>query len=100
MAQSTKPSMKLWALRPKDPLEPPFHFAGVPALMIVAAPDAKQARAIAASNDTAMVPAGFAMRGEERVAVEAHSPWTDDGATSCVELAPNEAGVIARDMGA
>lgn len=99
-ARDAKLAMKLWVLKPTDRLAPPFHFAGVPMLMVVAAESEGRARALAAGNDPSMVPDGFATVDDKRVAVPAHSPWTDMGATSCEELTPTASGVIARDLSA
>lgn len=73
--KSEKPALKLWLLEPRDPMEPPFHFHGVPAKIIVAAENAVAARNLAASQP------GW-------------DAWKDAMAT-CHELQPKVAGVIA-----
>jgi hypothetical protein len=81
--RTTTRAMKLWVLRPKDRNEPPFHFANVPQIVIVAAESKDEARRIAAGDGTPNSEA-----------------WGDENLASCEELRPDAAGVIARDMSA
>lgn len=107
---------KVWVLRAKDRNAEPFHFVGVPPAMVVVAADEEAARRMAAASHPAMAPAGFAMReaplpegapepkpddpprAMERVAVAAHSPWTDEDLVSCEEIDLTNPTVVARDM--
>ena len=76
-----RPALTLYRLTPKDRQEPPFHFAGVAQLFIVAALSERQARMFAADGDA--LGAGA---------------WLNDAKTDCVEFAPTEAGIVARDI--
>lgn len=91
--------MKVWMLRPKDPMEPPFHFVGVPQAIAVLAAGAKAARAQAARSGPEMAPAGLMVRdGRPTVTVEERSPWLDPDLTSCEEADMTEPCVLARAM--
>jgi hypothetical protein len=109
---------RLWELRARDANEPPFHFHNVPVGVVVVAGSEKEARQHAAASGDEMAPAGFMMRQTpmpdgapepkpddpprpmERVAVEARSPWLDEGLTACEEMDLSEPRVVARAMGA
>jgi hypothetical protein len=108
----------LWELRAKDANEPPFHYHNVPVGVVVVAGSEREARQHAAASGDEMAPAGFMMRETpmpdgapapkpddpprpmERVAVEARSPWLDEGLTTCEEMDLSEPRVVARAMGA
>jgi len=76
-------AMKLWMLTPKDPQEPPFHFSGVPAVVMVVADNEAQARHMAAEWNVQSV------MGQDG------SAWENDAMSDCVPFQPREAGVVA-----
>lgn len=75
--------LKVFVLRPCDPQEPPFHFTGVPAVIVVAAASEKDARRHVA-----------AYFGEPNGAA-----WGNPKMAECDELMPTKTGIIAKDMG-
>lgn len=79
-SKKAEPELKVWILEPKDPMEPPFHFTGVPQRLVIAADSAAAARRLAASEAGGEV-------------------WQDDKMATCRELQPKRAEVIARITG-
>jgi hypothetical protein len=82
-AMKSSDALRFWFLDPVNPNEPPFPQHGVPACMIVAAPNEDAARRLA-SHDR----------------IEGHV-WLDADMARCAELsaAVTNAGIVARDMG-
>lgn len=77
--KTEKPALKLFLLTPRDPLEPPFHFHGVPQKIIVAAESEDAARNFATAEN-------------------GNAAWADAEMAMCEEMRPKTAGVVARDL--